>query len=149
MSKMLLRVLSDAEIETLHEKTLEVLETVGAKVAHDEALARLSRAGARGVDLTESKLAVDSPRGAGPGGSFLTDPLTLDLLRSEEFFGSPYLDLTGGYSPGAPGMAEIAHQTVQRMLHDSRPTVPEKVQDAVRGFFRNRYHDPAVADGRP
>ena len=101
---------------------------------------------ARGVDLTEFKLAVDSLRRVGPGGNYLTDPFTLALLRSEEFFESPYLDLTGGYTPAAPGMAEIAHETVQRILHDSRPAVPEKVQNAVRRFFRDKYHDPAVAE---
>lgn len=99
-----------------------------------------------GVDVSDRKLGLDSLRRAGPGGNFLTDGLTLDLLRSGEFFHSPHLDLSGGYSPGAAGMAEKAHQSVGRILESHRPTVPEAVQDAVRRFFRGKYRDPAVSD---
>jgi trimethylamine---corrinoid protein Co-methyltransferase len=51
MSRMVLRVLSDAEIEKIHEKTLEVFEKVGIKITHDEALQKLKKAGAN-VDDT-------------------------------------------------------------------------------------------------
>ena len=47
MASLSLHVLSDAEIERIHQKTLEVLAKVGAKIAHEEALQRLARAGAR------------------------------------------------------------------------------------------------------
>lgn len=47
MSRMLLRMLDEAEVEKMHQKTLEVLQETGVKITHDEALARLSRAGAR------------------------------------------------------------------------------------------------------
>ena len=47
MGKMVLRVLSDAEIEKIHEKTLEVFEAVGIRVAHEEALRKLKKAGAK------------------------------------------------------------------------------------------------------
>ena len=47
MGKMSLGVLSDAEVEKFHEKTLEVLEKTGVKITHDEALAKLKAAGAR------------------------------------------------------------------------------------------------------
>jgi len=40
------RVLSDAQVEQIREATEEVLETVGVKVEHDEALGLLRRAGA-------------------------------------------------------------------------------------------------------
>ena len=41
---MPLRVLSGAEIEKMHEKTLEVLEKVGVKITHDEALGKSKQA---------------------------------------------------------------------------------------------------------
>lgn len=46
MGTLSLRVLSDAEIERMHQETLEVLAKVGAKITHEEALQRLARAGA-------------------------------------------------------------------------------------------------------
>ena len=47
MSELMLRALSDAEVEKLHEKTLELLEKVGVYVKHEEAIAVLKKAGAR------------------------------------------------------------------------------------------------------
>ena len=44
----------------------------------------------RGVDLSDYKLALDSVAAVGPGGNFLTDSLTIELLRSDEFFHSHY-----------------------------------------------------------
>lgn len=93
---------------------------------------------ARGIDLAEFKLGLASLRRAGPGGNFLTDPLTLDLLRSDEFFEGRYLDFSGGYSPGAPGASEIARRTVEETVAGYRPTVPENVQGAVRRWRRAR-----------
>ncbi len=109
-------------------------------------LADMSEYVVRGITLDDFRLGVESIRRVGPGGNFLTDPLTLELLRSNEFFQSPYVDLSGGYSGGAPGMAKIAHETVERTVAEYRPTVPEKVQIAVRRFFRGKYGNPAVAD---
>jgi len=101
---------------------------------------------AGGTELSDHKLGFNSIRRAGPGGNFLTDELTLDLLRSKEFFDSPYFDLTGGYVKGAPGMYEIAHQKVEGLVANYKPTVPEKIQAAIKGFFKDRYHDRRVAD---
>jgi trimethylamine---corrinoid protein Co-methyltransferase len=100
----------------------------------------------RGVDASDYKLALDAIARVGPGGNFLTDSLTIEQLRSNEFFESPYLDLTGGYTQEAPGMAEIAHREVERLVDQYQPTVPEKVQEAIRSHFRKKYRDAAVAD---
>ena len=101
---------------------------------------------AKGVDMSDKKLAVDSIRDIGPGGNYLTDPLTLDMLRSDEFFHSPHLDLTGGHVDGAPGMFEKARQTVDDLVENHKPTVSENVREAVRTFFREKYESSAVAD---
>jgi len=100
----------------------------------------------RGIDASDHKFALDSIARVGPGGNYLTDSLTIEQLRSEEFFRSPYVDLTGGYMPQAPGMYEIAHQEVERLVGQYRPTVPKRVQEAIRSHFRKKYHDAAVAD---
>ena len=101
---------------------------------------------AQGVDMSDYKLGFDSIMNTGPGGNFLTDEMTLDLLRGKEFFDSPYFDLTGGYVQGAPGMYEIAHNHVEELIANYKPTVPEKVQAAIKGFFRDRYRDKNVID---
>ncbi len=44
---MLLSVLSDAEVELMHAKTLDVFENVGVVITHDEALLKLKQAGAK------------------------------------------------------------------------------------------------------
>jgi len=108
-------------------------------------LADMAEFVSRGVDVSDYKLALDSIAAVGPGGNYLTDSLTIDQLRGNEFFHSPYLDLTGGYAAQAPGMYEIAHQTAERLIGDYRPTVPEKVQPAIRDHFRKKYRDAAVA----
>ncbi len=107
-------------------------------------LADLGEYVVRGIALDDLQAAVESLRRVGPGGNFLTDPLTLERLRSNEFFHSPYLDLSGGYVDSAPSMVEIAHRTVERLIAEYRPTVPEKVCEALQRFFHDRYRDPAV-----
>jgi len=47
MGKMSLSVLGEAEVQLIHERTLDVFEQVGVQVGHDETLARLAKAGAR------------------------------------------------------------------------------------------------------
>ena len=100
----------------------------------------------RGIDMSDHKLALDSVAAIGPGGNFLTDSLTMELLRSDEFFHSPYVDLTGGYAPKLPACSRLPIKKWSGGLVAFRPTVPEKVQEAIRRHFHARYRDPAVAD---
>ncbi len=101
---------------------------------------------AGGVDMSDYKLAFDSIKEAGPGGNYLIDQLTLDLMRGTEFFESPYFDLTGGYVKGAAGMYELAHQKAEELVANYKPTVPEKIRTAIKNFFKDRYQDKKVAD---
>ena len=100
----------------------------------------------RPLDLSESKLGVESIRRTGPGGNYLTDQLTLDVLHSNEFFSSQYLDLSGGYEEDVPGMFEKAHLIVEDLVGSYKPTVPQKIQDAIKKFFLRKYRDKSVAD---
>jgi trimethylamine--corrinoid protein Co-methyltransferase len=109
-------------------------------------LADMAEFVSRGIDTSDHKLALDSIAAIGPGGNYLTDSLTIEQLRGDEFFTSPYVDLSGGYAPQAPGMYEIAHQEVERLVSKYQPTVPEKVRTAIRCHFRKKYHDLSVAD---
>jgi len=131
--KCKLDVINETEIEKLHNASLEILGKYGVKIGHDEVLKKLADAGA----------AVEQ---AGPGGNYLTDDLTLELMRSDEFFWSEYADLTGGYGNDAPGMYEIAHQTALDLVANYKPKVPERVRQAIKNFFKDRYSSKAIAN---
>ena len=92
-----------------------------------------------GIDMSDYKLAIDSIRNVGPGGNFLADQLTIEQLRGNEFFQSPFLDLTGGYEQNTCGMYEIAHRKAQQLVDTYKTAVPEKVEIAVREFFQKKY----------
>ena len=99
----------------------------------------------RGIDLSDHKLAHDSISRVGPGGNYLTDELTLELLRSDEFMEGENVDYTGGYGHDGAGMLEIAHQKVADLIANYKPTVPERVREAIRKFFTDKYQDTKVA----
>lgn len=101
---------------------------------------------ARGVDMSDYKMALDSIKNVGPGGNFLLDCLTIELLKSDEFFESEFFDLTGGYVEGAKGMYEIAHEKANQLVANYKPTVPAKIQTAIKDFFYKRYQDKRVSD---
>ncbi|MBN2455007.1 MAG: trimethylamine methyltransferase family protein [Sedimentisphaerales bacterium] len=109
-------------------------------------LADMSEYLERGVDMSDFKLGVDSIRDVGPGGNYLTDKLTLDLLRADEFFESAYMDLTGGYLDNSPCMYEIAHRKAEELVNSYKPTVPEKIRAAIKKFFEKKYQSSSVAE---
>ncbi len=99
---------------------------------------------ARGVDLSEEKLALDSIRSVGPGGNFLEDKLTLSLLRDKtEFFDSSYFDLSGGYN--GIGIHEKAHQIAADLVSRYNQGVPGKTREAIGNFFYDKYRDKSTA----
>ncbi|MBN1437218.1 MAG: trimethylamine methyltransferase family protein [Sedimentisphaerales bacterium] len=93
----------------------------------------------RGIDLSDEKLAFDSISNVGPGGNYLTDDLTMQLLRSDEFSQSRHFDYTGGYEDDGPGIYEKAHQQAQDLVANYEPTVPGKVREAIERFFAEKY----------
>ena len=96
--------------------------------------------------MSQEKLAFESIRKAGPGNHYLEDDLTLALLRSDEFCRSPHLDFSGGYDPSAPGAYDMAHEKAEALVAQYQPSVPAKVQSAIRTFFKKKYQDKRVAD---
>ncbi|NQT58268.1 MAG: trimethylamine methyltransferase family protein [Bacteroidetes bacterium] len=110
----------------------------------------------KGVDFTGEKSGVTSIEQTGPGGNFLMDDLTLSLLRdSEEFFHSPYMDLTGESSEAetnsksktgsSKSMLEIAHQKVIDLQNSYVPKVPGKVIERIKHFFYDKYQNKEVS----
>ena len=107
------------------------------QIVMQSGLVDMAEYAARGIDVGEHRLGFESLLRIGPGGNFLMDDLTLDLLRSGEFFDSPLLDLGGGCAGESPGMLEIAHRKVEELVENYRPTVPEEVRVAITRFFKN------------
>lgn len=99
----------------------------------------------RGIRTDEKRIGLESIKRIGAGGNFLVDELTMDMLRSDEFFESPFFDFSGGYYEGKPGMYEIAHQKVKELCTNYQPTMPGKVQEAIERFFYDKYTDKTVA----
>ena len=106
-------------------------------VIHDAYL-RAARFLARGIRTDEKRLAVESIEKVGPGGHFLTDDMTLELLRSDEFFRDDIFDFSGGYEGRRP-LLERAHERVEELVADYQSPVPGGVQEGLRRYFHDLY----------
>ena len=91
----------------------------------------------RGMSTAHLEAGLASIKQAGPGGHFLDDELTLELLRRGEFFGSDVFDLTG--QEGAPSLLERAHEKAEAMIAGAQSPVPEAIRDDLRRYFRDQY----------
>jgi len=94
-----------------------------------EAYLRAAQHLSRGINTDDSHLGLESIEREGPGGHFLTDELTLALLRSGEFFQSDIFDLSGGYGEAVP-MLERAHGRVEDLVAGFESPVPGEVRCA-------------------
>jgi len=90
----------------------------------------------KGINIDELHLGVENIKKAGPGGSFLTDDLTLNLLRGGEFFSNDLFDFSGDFGKG-PSLLEQAHQKTEDLISKFKSPLPERVQEEIRGYFRN------------
>jgi len=100
----------------------------------------------RGVEVTDEKLARESIQRVGPGGNYMTEDMTLEMMRTGEFYDSPHFDLTGGYESEALGIYDKAHRTADRLVADYVSRVPDEVVETVRRHFADKYQDRSVAD---
>lgn len=96
----------------------------------------------RGMDCGLLDASLASIRNAGPGGNYLTDNLTLQLLRSEEFFQHDLFDFSGGCEEG-PSLLERAHERVLALTEGYVSRVPERVREELDRWFAD--HCPATA----
>lgn len=108
-------------------------------VMHSDAFDLLDRV-ARGIEVTDRLLDADSIVGVGPGGTFLTEPLTLEMLRSGEFHTGGCFDRRGERSPNRPedSMLARAHARVEE-LAARPPAVPPRLVDELRRWAEGKH----------
>ena len=99
----------------------------------------------QGIRFDGDKLGVKSIKSVGPGGTFLIDDMTLDLLRSDEFFTDDLFDYSGGFAESVP-MLERAHDKFEETVRDFTCPLPEKIQGDLKAYFTKEY---GKMGGRP
>ena len=87
-----------------------------------------------GID-PEGDSGLESLERVGPGGQFLDDELTLERLRSGEFFADPLFDYDGEHL-GTESLLERAHREAAELSADGDSPVPGEVQEGIRRFFQ-------------
>lgn len=103
-----------------------------------QAYLRAARHVARGIRTDEPWLGTASLERVGPGGQFLDDELTLDLMRSDEFFRDDVFDLSGGHG-ASKSLLERAHQRVEQLVDGYESRVPGDIQEGLRRHFAELY----------
>jgi trimethylamine:corrinoid methyltransferase-like protein len=101
-----------------------------------EAYLRAARHLARGIRTDDLRLATANLERVGPGGQFLDDDLTVELMRSDEFFRDDGFDLSGGHGAGR-SMLERAHERVEQLVAGYQSRVPGDIQEALRRHFHD------------
>ena len=93
----------------------------------------------RGIQVDELRLGVESLRRAGPGASFMTDDLTVQLLRKREFFSHDLFDYAAETAVEGPSLLARAHARVEQMVANPQSPHSEAVQENIRRYFAGRY----------
>jgi len=102
-------------------------------VLHHDLTEMLDRV-ACGIDTSDERLSVDPIVSVGPGGEFLTEEATLELLRTEEHFFPPsYERCVGGEDRET--MAQRAHERAEELIHSHSPAVPQDRLEEVRKYI--------------
>ncbi len=90
----------------------------------------------KGINTDAAHLAVDVAVIVGPGGEHLTDELTLQYLRKNEFFTHELFDSSGD-SAKSRSMLERAHEEVLALTDGFRSLVPDDIQEELKRFFHS------------
>ena len=93
-----------------------------------------------GIDTSDDMMAYNAIVEVGPGGNFLLDPLTLQNLRSSEFFAGEVFDRLGEASLNdvKDSMLVRAHERVEALLATHGPTVPERIIEGIQQWSTQR-----------
>lgn len=87
-----------------------------------------------GMRLDEIEEGVESIERQKDEGYFLIDDLTLDNMRSGEFFSDDTMNMEGEFKK-APSMLERAQRIIQKVTADYVSPVPADAQERIRAYF--------------
>ena len=88
-----------------------------------------------GIATGAGMRATDEIERVGPGGNYLTEPSTLELMRSGERYISPLVNME---EDRGASMLERAHGKVREILSEHRSPVPEKTAEELRCYVEKR-----------
>ena len=93
-----------------------------------------------GIDTSGRKLACESIAAVGPGGNFLTEDLTLEMLRSDEFYTRGIFDRRGEGRVESPEdtLLTRAHARVEDLLAAHKPALCERTVEEIHRWARQR-----------
>ncbi len=89
--------------------------------------------------MDHESLGLENIKAVGPGGNFLTDELSIENLRNEEFLCSGILDYSGELNINSKSFQENAHDEVEELVNDFESPVPHTVQENLRKYFHDEY----------
>ena len=142
--------LSETDKAAIYEAALEIMETVGQRVHHPEALElivimdeylSLNRRIFAGVEVSPETLAVDTIREVGPGGDFLSSKHTARHVRKAQW--RPTIINRQGYvrwqEEGGLDLREKARRKALKLLETHQPepltaAVAARIDALVAGF---------------
>ena len=93
----------------------------------------------RGIRLEQIDESVDSIEEQKDIGYFLLDDLTLEHMRSGEFFSDPTLNMAGEFKE-APTMLERAQSIIRKVKEDYVNHVPEEAQSRIKAYFAEKIY---------
>jgi len=137
MSQLLLIISSRANVVTGIGSLGNGIATSAEQILFDCELIFLAKYLHKGICVDDTHLAFESIKRVGSGGNFLTDELTMKLLRSGEHFYEGSFERLGSVKQRSC-MYETLHKCVQRILESHKPAIPEKKLEALQRYVHNR-----------
>jgi trimethylamine--corrinoid protein Co-methyltransferase len=142
MAQLLLTVGSRANLITGIGSLGNAMATSQEQILFDCELISVADYLRKGIQVDEERLAFAAFARLGPGGDFLSDELTLKLLRSGEHFPAASLQRAGVTAKQT--MYEALHNRAQEILRTHRPAVPEDRIEDLRRYIVAR--QPAIEE---
>lgn len=93
----------------------------------------------RGIRLDQMDESMESMDAQKDSGYFLVDDLTLDNMRSDEFFSDPAMNMAGEFKE-APSMLQRAQNTIGKIKASYVSTVPVDVQTRIAAYFAEKIY---------
>ena len=89
----------------------------------------------RGITVDDRHIGLDAIHRTGPGGHYMEDEMTLDLLHSGEFLNEGVMNFSG-QDCDENSLMEKAHARACELIDSHKPSVPESIANGVREFIR-------------